>query len=116
METQQEGEEQREERSTETEGKDTETEIQMASKQEPKENFERGLVSLVRAFENDPFFNYLNRNPVYRDKLIYHFFRCFFVARYATISAHPPSLWDRNLSPVTPVGLYRKFSHSLGRT
>jgi len=108
---QQEG--QQEERLTETEGKDTEIEIQMAKTQEPRENFEKGLVSLVRAFENDPFFNYLNRNPVYRDKLIYHFFRCFFVARYDPQCLSRPPLWDSNLSLV---GLYRKFSLSLGRT
>ena len=85
-------EEESEERSTEREGKDTEIEIQLTTKQEPKENFEKGLVSLVRAFENDPFFNYLNRTPVNRDKIIYHFFRCYFVARYYLDDLSPP--WD----------------------
>jgi len=87
MEQQDEQERREEERATEREEKDTEIEIQLATKQEPKENFEKGLVSLVRAFENDPFFNYLNRTPGNRDKLIYHFFRCYFVARYSTFSS-----------------------------
>jgi hypothetical protein len=58
-----------------------ELEIHLSSKKEPKENLEKGLATLVRAFAHDPFFNYMNRNPIYRDKIIYNFFRCFFGAR-----------------------------------